>query len=152
MSDANRIWTMGRMFGALGLTVVAYLAATRLMLAWPDPMLFGHFQLVCAGLGLVVGWRVIGSRLGYGSSAAIAAGVTAALVLLVATMLVVSVYEAMARNMSMGSVSPDVVMTRYWTMVTGWARNMTDPFFWAILFGGGALTGLLAERFSTQQA
>jgi ADP-ribose pyrophosphatase len=69
MSDHARIWSLERLATALGLAGVAFLAATRLMMTWPDPFLFGYFPYSSAVIGFVIGWRVTGLWLGRGAGA-----------------------------------------------------------------------------------
>ena len=151
MSDASRIWSLERLAAALGLAALGFVAATRLMMTWPDPVIFGYFQYASAALGFVVGWRVVGLLLGRGIGHGLSAGITGAVVLLVLCFACFSIYEAIWRNASMTRIAPDVVMFRYWNMVSTWAGHMTDWVFWAILFGGGALVGLLSELISPRR-
>jgi hypothetical protein len=151
MSDQARIWSLERLATALGLAGVAFLAATRLMMTWPDPFLFGYFPYSSAVIGFVIGWRVTGLWLGRGFGYGLSAGITGAALVLVVGFVCFSLYETFSRNASLSQIDPKVAMHRYWAMVRNWAGNMTDWGFWAVLFGGGAIVGVVAERFAPRR-
>jgi hypothetical protein len=68
--------TAGKAFAALGFAVIAWYASEMFRPLMPEGTGFGWFNEVNVALGLLCGWIVTGSRLGYGYSNGISAGLT----------------------------------------------------------------------------
>lgn len=74
--------TAARLMGAVCLAVVAYFISQMVMPLMPESTDFGYFVPVNIFLGLCVGWIVMGSRAGRGTTAGINNGLTGVFVLM----------------------------------------------------------------------
>lgn len=70
-----------RLVAALCLALLAFVVSGQVRGLYPDGTYFGNFTLYNIGLGLIVGWVVMGKRAGHGLTAAINNGVTGVVVL-----------------------------------------------------------------------
>ena len=73
--------TAPKLVAALLLAALAYVASELVKPLMPSSTVFGWFSEVNAVVGLVVGWRVIGNRVGRGTASAISNGVTGTFVM-----------------------------------------------------------------------
>jgi hypothetical protein len=74
--------TAARLMAAVCLAVVAYVVSLMVMPLMPESTDFGNFIPINIGLGLCVGWLVMGRRAGRGGTAAINNGLTGVFVLM----------------------------------------------------------------------
>ena len=76
--------TAAKLVAAILLAALGFVAAGRYVQLMPEGAVAGHLGLICAGLGAVVGWLVLGRRAGRGIGAGTSAGLQAAVVLVAA--------------------------------------------------------------------
>lgn len=74
--------TAARLMGAVCLAVLAFVISRMVMPLMPESTDFGYFIPVNIVLGLVVGWTVMGSRVGRGTTAAVNNGLTGVFMLM----------------------------------------------------------------------
>ena len=74
--------TAARLAAAICMALVGYILSLMVMPLMPESTDFGYFIPVNIGLGLVVGWVVMGRRAGRGTTSAINNGLTGIFVLL----------------------------------------------------------------------
>lgn len=68
--------TAPKMVAGLLLAVLAFVASEMIKPLMPDSTVFGRFSEFNALIGFITGWRVIGSRVGRGSTSAMSNGLT----------------------------------------------------------------------------
>jgi uncharacterized membrane protein len=73
--------TAAKLFGAFAFALVGFFTAEVLKPSFPEAFGFGHFSIVCALLGLLAGWRVMGPSAGASSLRAASTGVKTSFVL-----------------------------------------------------------------------
>jgi hypothetical protein len=69
---------MGKLFAAVGLGITGWIGSEIIRSVMPPHTDFGAFNIVNVILGLMCGWVVAGTRLGYGYRQGVAAGLTGA--------------------------------------------------------------------------
>jgi len=145
MKSTERMPTAGKLIAAIGLAALAWYATIIVKARWPVEMDFGHFSLFTAGLALLVGWWVIGTRLGRGYMQGISAGLTGLFALLFWAFLLLSFYEMIDRSLNMRYKGPVEAITGMFQIALEYANNVYYwPLIW-LLVGGSAFVGLLAE-------
>lgn len=75
--------TAAKLLAALSLGLLAMIVSEQFKPQMPPQFAFGNFTFVNAAFALVIGWKLIGARVGQGRIMAINSGVTAVLALLV---------------------------------------------------------------------
>ena len=73
--------TASRLIAALCLAALAWVLSEMVKPLFEENKQFGNFSIINVAIGLIVGWRVIGSRAGRGIAASINNGLTGGLVL-----------------------------------------------------------------------
>lgn len=145
MKSSERMPTAGKLVAAVGLAALAWYATVIIKAIWPVEMDFGHFSLFTAGLALLVGWWVIGTRLGRGYMQGISAGLTGLFALLFWAFLLLSFYEMIQRSLDMRYKGPVEAITGMFQIALEYAQNV---YFWPLIWllvGGAAVVGLVAE-------
>lgn len=137
--------TAAKLVAALMFAAVGWAAAEAFMPLIPERTQWGAFQPICAALGLLCGWRVMGPRAGRGWSTAIGVGLSTAAVLLGVALLLFSGREMILRSLDRryGDALEATVGT-FGIMLEN-AALMADVRFLGTLLLGGIVSGLASE-------
>ncbi len=144
--------TAAKLFGAIAFTFVAFLAAEVLKPAFPEGMSFGYFSVICAAIGLLCGWMVMGPNAGRGGTKAVGTGLRTSVTIVFWAMLGFGIREMLIRSTDKryNGVTEAVVGTFEILLEYGRLMLSSAPAL-IVLVVGGALGGLLsnwaAERF-----
>lgn len=137
--------TAARVVAGVLLAIVAFLASEAFKPLMHENTNFGYFSIVNAGIGLLVGWVVIGSRVGRGLAAGVNNGLTGAVALTFwclfghgANKMVEDSFDRRFTDMLEAIASIFERMLEYGLI-------MIDVNVIAILLVGGVITGVLAE-------
>ena len=90
MRPTEKMPTAGKLISALGLAALGWQATQVVKEIWPIEENFGYFSPFTAVLGLLVGWVVMGKRIGRGFMGGISAGLTGLFALLFWSFLLLS--------------------------------------------------------------
>ncbi len=137
--------TAAKLIAAIGLAAVAWLASTIVMERFPPGTDFGLFAWINLVLGLLCGWRVIGSRAGQGGAAAIASGFTGTVALVFWALAIQSAWEMVQRALDNRYDGPVEALTATFGIAVDFGAHLRDPAVLTCLLVGGIATGLLAE-------
>ncbi|MHA6347586.1 TrgA family protein [Roseivivax sp. CAU 1761] len=137
--------TAAKLVAALLLAGLGYLASEAVKPLVPAITEWGRFSLINAGIGLLCGWIVIGSRAGRGMSAAVSNGITGVVALVFWALVVQALAEMVdaafkGRFSGMGDAISDV----FNTMIEH-AAILADGSLLMLLIGGALLVGGLSE-------
>ncbi|PRY95280.1 hypothetical protein BCF33_0898 [Hasllibacter halocynthiae] len=129
------------LFAGIGFATV-WLAARTV----PPEIKLDGLNLVAAGMGLTLGWKFVGSRVGEGLRPAMAAGLTAGILL--PTFILAFWAWRMMLIRSLGSVYADPLeaVNAAISLAVEHAPLAFSPALVATVLGGGVLAGLLANR------
>ncbi|MEQ9259211.1 MAG: TrgA family protein, partial [Roseovarius sp.] len=139
--------TAGRAVAALGLGALAWYASGMVIALWPNQMDFGLFRPISAGLGVLVGWRVMGTRLGRGLMGGLSAGLTGLGALLFWCFLLFSFYEMIQRSLDLRYEGPVEAIQGMFEIAFEYAQNI---YYWPLigfLVLGAVVIALIAEVF-----
>lgn len=148
MRPTQSMPTAGRAIAALGMAALAWFASGMVIALWPVEMDFGLFRPISAGLGVIVGWRVMGIRLGRGLWGGLSAGLTGLVALLFWCFLLFSFHEMIQRSLDLRYDGPVEAIQGMFDIAYQWALNVADATFAGVLLGGALAVGLVAELVS----
>lgn len=137
--------TAAKLVAAIALALLA-LALTEIVKAgFPEDRYFGSFSLVNAGIGLILGWTVIGARAGRGFALAVSNGVTGAVALAFWGLAVQAANEMVARSMARQYSSVNDAIQGLFGLAADFGARLLTAEFIATAFMGGVVCALLAE-------
>ena len=113
-----------------------------------DDKNFGNFNLVNFGLGVLVGWQVIGSRAGRGIGAGINNGLTGGVVLLFWALLLHSFYKMFNVSMRGRYDGAFDAASAGFQIMSDYAILIATPLIILTIIVGSAVTGIFAEMIS----
>ena len=137
--------TAPRLVAALLLGIVGFLGSELIKPLMPEGTQFGWFSYVNLVLGAIMGWVVIGKRVGRGMSAAVGNGVTGAAALLFWGLFAQSCNEMLRLSLRRRYDGPVEALTDLFRIGIEYAMTIATAPVMGTLFLGGILAALLAE-------
>ena len=139
------IYSFSRLLPAAGFAATALVASVFVQGLMPAETVFGLFLPVNIGLGAVLGFVFLGSRVGQGYGAALGVGVTAAALLLFWAVCPQALWAVFEK--SLGGVFPSLnsALSDIAEHAIAYAGLATQPYVLAVVGGGGVFCALLAE-------
>lgn len=134
-----------KLVGAVAMAVLAFIVSEMVMGLFEEEKNFGWFTQVNMGLGVLVGWMVIGSRAGRGMVSAINVGLTAPVVLVFWGLFVQSCNEMVRLAMKNRYDGPFEALVAIFEIGSEWALMLVNVPLWATLLLGGVVAGMAAE-------
>jgi hypothetical protein len=137
--------TASRLVAAICLAALAWMVSEMVKPLYEDDKQFGNFSVINFVIGLIVGWRTIGSRAGRGTAAGINNGLTGGIVLYFWVLFLHSGYKMFQVSMrgrydgAFDAAGAALEIMYENATITASALVITS------LIVGSALTGLLAE-------
>lgn len=90
--------TAAKLFGAIAFLLVGFFAAEVMRPAFPEGQNLGYFSVICALLGIIVGWRIMGPNAGRGAGKAVGTGLRSSVTLAFLAIFVFSIQEMLVRS------------------------------------------------------
>lgn len=137
--------TAAKLFAAVAFAIVGYLAAEAFKPAMPEGTQFGVFGLVCAGIGALCGWFIMGRLAGLGYYAASGFGARTSVTLVFWALLAFSLREMILRSTKLRYDGPMEALTAALALMLEYGRLMLTPEVLGTLLVGGLLGGVLTE-------
>lgn len=137
--------TAAKLAAAIAFAAVAFFAAEVFKPAMPEGTKFGFFSQICAVIGALCGWFVMGGLVGRGYSAAWGSGVRTSITIAFWVLLGTSIYEMVLRSMKMRYDGPMEALTGAMELMMERGLLMLTPEVLGTLLVGGLLGGTLAE-------
>jgi len=145
MPLTDRMPTAGKLVAAAGLAVVAWYASEIFRPLMPDGTGFGWFNEVNVGLGLLCGWIVTGSRLGYGYYNAVSAGFTGTAAMVFWAVFLQSLNEMLRLALERRYDGPVEGLVAIFEIAVDYSSKMLDGVLIGVLVCGAVIVGLIAE-------
>lgn len=140
-----------RLFGLVGLALVAFFATEIYKTLLPEGMGTGKFTPINMLIGAAVGWRVLGRYAGHGWAQSFTVGLFAASILLFYSLFTWSFVEMIGNSMNLRYDGPvEALQAMVAIAIEYCALGLTDPQVPIALFVGGILAAFLAEWAATQ--
>lgn len=137
--------TTSRLVAAICLALLAFVLSRLIMPLMPEGMNFGYFIHVNMAIGILVGWNVMGSRVGRGTTSAINNGLTGVAALIFWGLFVQGCYEMIDQAMNNRFDGPLEALVAILEIGTEYGMILLTPTFVLSALIGGALSGLATE-------
>ncbi len=137
--------TASRLVAAVCFAVIAYFVSGLIPPLLPEGTQFGLFAYVNTALGVVLGWKITGSRTGEGMQTAIGAGLTTSLALVFWGLLVHSGVIMIENSTKMRYDGPMEAVVDTFNIGIEFAQIIATPMIIGTLVIGGIVAGILAE-------
>lgn len=137
--------TAAKLFAAVMFAAVGFLAAQAYVPSLPEGTQIGFLREICAMLGLVIGWFVMGRLVGKGYVEAVGFGIRTSVTVLFWAVLGFSIYEMILRSTKMMYDGPMEALLGVFDLVIYYGKMMGSPEFIGTLLIGGVLGGIAAE-------
>lgn len=138
--------TMSKLIAAVFFAAVAYLSAVAFRGGMPEGTQFGQFNIICAAIGLISGWRVMGNVAGKGYAKAAGTGVRTSVTFTAWALLVCSVILMVRKAFKQRyGDSPLEAVVDIFSLALENGMLLLRPEVLSVLFLGGILGGLLTE-------
>jgi hypothetical protein len=137
--------TAARLMAAACLAVVAFIISRMVMPLMPESTDFGYFIQVNIGLGLVVGWIVMGRRAGRGTTAAINNGLSGIFVLMLWGIGVQAINEMVRLAVRHRYDGPFEAITAVFQIGAEYGAQIATLPIGVALVVGGVASGLMTE-------
>lgn len=137
--------TISRLIAAVFFGATAYLTAEAFKLGMPEGTQFGQFNLLCAVIGLLCGWIVMGSLTGKGYRASAGFGVRTSVTFTAWSILACCIILMVRKAFKKRYDSPMEAIVDIFALALENGLRLFTPEVLSILFIGGILGGLCAE-------
>lgn len=137
--------TFARLVAGVLLGALGWWVSDLIRPLMPEGTDFGLFNYVNAGLGILVGWRVTGKRLGRGVANGLSAGLTGAAALVFCGLVVHSLTQMLGLALESRFSGFMQAINAMLRIMTEYAFVLTDVQVIIALVGGGIATGLIGE-------
>lgn len=137
--------TAAKLVAAVMFAAVGFLAAQAYVPSLPEGTQIGFLREICAMLGLVIGWFVMGRLVGKGYVEAVGFGIRTSVTVLFWAVLGFSIYEMILRSTKMMYDGPMEALLGVFDLVIYYGKMMGSPEFIGTLLIGGVLGGIAAE-------
>lgn len=152
MRPTDLMPTAGKLISAFGLAGVGWQATQIVKAIWPVEQGFGFFSEFTALMGLLVGWSVMGKRIGRGYIPSMGAGLTGLFAYVFWVFLLLSFYEMMGRSLDLRYKGPVEAITGMFGIAMEYAEN---AYYWPLIglvVAGAMVVGLVAEFVTRRMA
>lgn len=137
--------TAAKLIAAIGFAILGYLAAELVKPHMPAGTQFGIFSFVCAAIGLLCGWLVMGGLVGEGWVRASGYGIRVSATLVFWAILLFSIYEMVRRATKLRYDGPMEAIVAVFGIGLEYGRVLLSPDVLGALLIGGALIGIVSE-------
>ena len=137
--------TAAKLFSAAAFAIAAYLAAEVYKLGDPERTVWGAFSIICAVIGMLCGWLVMGGLAGRGYRAAIGYGLRTMVTVVFWILLAFSTYMMILRSMSKVYDGPMEALVGIFDLMIENAAPMASSLMIGTLFASGIVAGIIVE-------
>lgn len=137
--------TAAKLVAAIAFALLGFLGAELIKPLMPEGTQYGFFAEVCAGIGALCGWRVMGTLIGRTYRAAVESGLRTMLNLVFWSVLLLAIYDMVLQSMKMRYDGPVEAIQAIFSISLDYLRIMVDPGVIATLILGGILGGVVTE-------
>lgn len=137
--------TAAKLVGAVTFALTAFLAAELFKPGMPAGTQFGFFSFICAGIGFVTGWNMMGKRTGFGTSAAISAGIQTSVTIAFFALFGFSMYHMVMRSIQLRYNGLSEAMNDVFKLLLENGLLMANARVIGALLVGGVVGGLLTD-------
>ncbi len=138
--------TMAKLFSGIMMAVLGWMCADKVGLYLPEEVQQQMLRPITAFLGLIVGWRFLGKRVGRNWRTAVGFGLSSVVFLTILALFTFSVLEMLKRALRKTYEGPIDAIEGVFEIAADFGRNYL-PYADVITTGivGGIIVGLVAE-------
>ncbi len=138
--------TMSKLFAAILVAALGYVAADRVALHLPEEVPPGMLRPVMLVFGIFIGWRFLGRRVGDGYRSAMGLGLSAAVILVLVGLLWFSFFDMIKKAMRLYyGGNPFAALQDMFQIGLELSAHLVYPDVIAVLVLGGILAGVICE-------
>lgn len=137
--------TAARLFAAISLAIVAFVASGMIPPLFPEGTDFGYFRPLNTVIGVIVGWTTVGGRAGRGMTSAITIGLTGAIVLVFWALFAQSCNEMVKLALRNRYGNAFEAIIAIFEIGSEWLILMATVPILGFLALGGIASGIMAE-------
>ena len=137
--------TAAKLTAAVAFALLAFIAADTFVKHLPEGTALGFFREITAAIGFVVGWIVMGALAGHGYREAIGHGIRTSITVVFWALLGFSIYFMIQKSMHMMYDGPMEAVLGIFDLMLEYGKKLVALDMAVVLFGGGALAGLVTE-------
>ena len=137
--------TAAKLVAAIAFALLGLFTAELIKPLMPEGTQFGFFREVCAAIGALCGWRVMGELTGRTYRAAVESGLRTMLTMVFWSILLLAIYHMVLESMKRRYDGPIEAIQAIFSISLDYLQIMVDPGVIAALLLGGMLGGVLTE-------
>lgn len=137
--------TAAKAIAALCLAILGYVSSELVKTLLPEILNWGYFSEFNAGLGLIVGWVVVGRRAGRGTKDAIANGLTGVASLIFWSLFINAANEMFQLSMKRRFDGPVEAFAAIFEIGIEYGQTLLNPMMIVTFLIGAVVTGYLSE-------
>lgn len=137
--------TTARLVAAICLAVLAWVVTGQVITEMTERTNFGNFRVITTGLGLLVGWFVIGSRVGTDYVTSISIGLTGMVALVFWGLFVQAGNEMLRLSLARRYDGAIEAIVAVFQIGIDYAGHLMYPNILLTLVVGGVLSGVISE-------
>lgn len=137
--------TAAKFVAALIFAAVGYLAAQAYIPTLPEGTQTRGFREICAFIGLLCGWMVMGRRVGKPLSEAVGSGILTSVIITFWAVLAFSVYEMIMLSIKQRYDGPMDAVLGVFELMLEYASSLPTQAILGTLLIGGVIGGVMSE-------
>lgn len=138
--------TAAKLVAAICFAFFGAIAASVVKPALPEGTQFGYFVPICAAVGLLNGWFVMGRLTGHGYRDAMGSGLRTAITCVVWALVLFSVYQMVLNSMRPGRYEgPMEALTAAFGQMLDYGKVLLTPAILGTFVLGGLIAGAITE-------
>ncbi len=137
--------TAAKIVGAVCFAIFGYFAALSVIPVLPEGTQLGRMREICAFIGLLNGWFVMGRLTGGGVRAGIGSGMRTAITIVIWALMFFAIYEMIKRSTKLRYDGPMEAVTAAFGLMLDYGRLLLTPEIIATVLIGGAIGGAITE-------
>lgn len=137
--------TAAKLFAAVAFAAVAFFAAEAIKPLMPEGTQFGLFSPICALVGALCGWIVMGPLAGRGYYAAAGSGLRTSITVVFWCLVIFALEEMVQESMRLRYDGPMDALVGAFEIAARHVKTMAAVDVLGILLVGGILAGVFAE-------
>jgi hypothetical protein len=140
--------TASKLFSAAAFAIIGFIAAELYKTTMLERTEWGQLSLICAAIGLLCGWQVMGTLTGHGYRPSVGYGLRTSATMVFWILIGFSIYEMVKRSMNMRYNGPMEAVLGSFELAMEFAVSMASVPVIGTFAIGGVVGGALAEWVS----
>lgn len=137
--------TAAKLVAAVAFAALAFLASEVYKLGVPERTVWGLFGPICAAIGGLCGWFIMGRLAGRGYGAAMGSGLRTTLTFVFWILLAFSTYQMILRSMNLRYGGPMEAIVGTFDLLIEYGQSMATGLMALTLVTGGLVAGAVVE-------